>query len=70
MNMPEILYTTLRYKLCLACKRPLPEGYEIQYCCSGQECGCYGLPIEPWVCSQACYEILINGYYEYKYMWE
>lgn len=28
-----------------------PEcGDEIQYCCSGHECGCMGLPIEPCSC--------------------
>lgn len=25
-------------------------------CCSGKECGCMGLPIDPIVCSDECYD--------------
>lgn len=28
---------------------------EIQICCNGHECGCMGLPIDPPVCSEECY---------------
>jgi len=27
---------------------------EIQMCCSGVDCNCMGLPIDPPVCSQKC----------------
>lgn len=26
------------------------DDYEQEYCCSGRECGCYGLPINPVFC--------------------
>jgi len=29
---------------------------EITMCCSGRDCGCLGLPIDPPVCSEKCYE--------------
>lgn len=38
-------------------------GYEPQYCCSGQECACEGLPIEPPLC-EACWAdmfAVVNG---------
>ena len=25
---------------------------DVQYCCDGRECGCYGLPIEPPICNK------------------
>ena len=28
---------------------------EVRMCCSGRECGCMGLPIDPPVCSDVCY---------------
>lgn len=30
------------------------EEIEIQMCCSGQGCGCMGLPVEMPVCSEEC----------------
>ena len=30
------------------------EEIEVQLCCSGFECGCMGLPVEPPVCSEKC----------------
>jgi predicted nucleic acid-binding Zn ribbon protein len=65
----ETVYITLRHKLCLICKRPLPEDYEFSYCCNGRECGCYGLPPEPWLCSKTCGEILYHRMDQYKRMW-
>ncbi|MES2395650.1 MAG: hypothetical protein V4549_06590 [Bacteroidota bacterium] len=38
---------------CMACG----VGYigdEPKMCCSGRECGCMGMPIEPLVCSKEC----------------
>jgi len=29
---------------------------EIQMCCSGHECGCKGMPVDPPVCSNKCYD--------------
>ena len=29
-------------------------------CCSGKECGCMGLPIDPIICTQDCYDTLLN----------
>jgi len=33
-------------------------------CCNGGDCGCMGLPIDPIVCSDECYQKLINKEYE------
>ena len=32
-------------------------GPEPQMCCSGRECGCMGMPIDPIICSEECYNI-------------
>lgn len=45
---------------CEICGKPVP-GYEPEYCCSGRECGCYGLPIEPCICSNACWDAMSAG---------
>lgn len=29
---------------------------EVKMCCSGYECGCMGMPIDPPVCSDECFE--------------
>lgn len=31
-------------------KIKVPDDYEPKYCCSGYECGCYGLPINEMLC--------------------
>lgn len=36
---------------CMKCGTPVPD-YEARYCCSGRECGCYGLPLEPPLCEE------------------
>lgn len=33
-------------------------GEEPKMCCSGRECGCMGMPIDPIICSQECYDNL------------
>lgn len=33
------------------CENEIPEP---QRCCNGQDCGCYGMPIEPPYCSPGC----------------
>jgi len=37
-------------------------GYEadFEYCCSGIDCGCYGMPIKPPICSEECSNIYFN----------
>lgn len=48
---------------CMNCKEPF-FGQEPEYCCDGRECGCMGAPRDPVVCSEECYETLINKRYE------
>ncbi len=36
-------------------------GEEPQVCCSGRECGCMGMPIDPIICSEKCYNELIDN---------
>lgn len=45
---------------CMVCSKEF-QGEEPRMCCSGRDCGCMGLPIEPIVCSDECYDIIING---------
>lgn len=44
---------------CVVCDKEF-EGEEPKMCCSGKECGCMGLPLEPIVCSNECYDKLVN----------
>lgn len=46
---------------CLICKKPVPD-FVPQYCCSGMNCGCGGLPVNPCICSDECEDAL------YKYI--
>lgn len=36
------------------------EGDEPEMCCSGHMCGCMGMPTEPIVCSEKCYDDIIS----------
>lgn len=45
---------------CEICAKPVPD-YKPQYCCSGHECGCYGRPLYPCICSSDCWDALMNG---------
>lgn len=36
------------------------EGFKYQMCCSGHECGCMGMPIEPCICSQECWDKMVE----------
>lgn len=38
---------------------------EVKMCCSGYMCGCMGQPIEPPVCSEECYDELMNNLDKY-----
>lgn len=44
---------------CEICGKPVPD-YEPEYCCSGWQCGCMGVPIEPCVCSVECSNALFD----------
>ncbi len=35
-------------------------GEEPQMCCSGRDCGCMGMPIDPIMCSEECYNNFCN----------
>ena len=45
-------------KVCMICKKEVPD-YEPEYCCNGQECGCYGEPLMPCICSEKCKDVLL-----------
>lgn len=50
---------------CLICNAPCPNYPGDEYCCSGHDCGCYGQPIYPEICSDKCNEALyLSGTYE------
>lgn len=38
---------------CIICGA-IVEDYEPEMCCSGRDCTCQGMPIEPCTCSQEC----------------
>lgn len=42
---------------CMVCNTSF-IGPEPEMCCSGRECGCMGMPIDPIVCSTECYDKL------------
>jgi hypothetical protein len=42
---------------CMVCGE-LFIGPEPETCCSGRDCGCMGMPIDPVVCSKECYDNL------------
>ena len=37
---------------------------EVNMCCSGHECGCMGLPTEPPICSEKCYDTFMSKEYQ------
>lgn len=44
---------------CMVCGKKF-KGQEPTMCCSGFECGCMGMPIEPIMCSKKCWDSAIN----------
>ena len=42
---------------CQICGKEVDD-YEEEYCCSGHECGCGGMPLEPCICSAKCWDEL------------
>lgn len=45
---------------CMACGRPF-NGKLPRMCCDGYMCGCMGMPTEPVVCDEKCYDALMAG---------
>ena len=45
---------------CINCGREFYDDAP-KMCCSGKDCGCMRLPIEPIVCSQECYDKIMNN---------
>lgn len=41
---------------CEICEKEI----EVKMCCNGWQCSCAGLPVEPPVCSNECYDKYIN----------
>lgn len=39
------------------CNNEIPEP---RMCCNGRECGCMGMPIDPPICSEKCYDIYMS----------
>jgi hypothetical protein len=45
---------------CMVCGEKF-MGPEPKGCCSGRDCGCMGMPIDPIVCSKECYDHLTGN---------
>jgi hypothetical protein len=43
------------YTTCIICGTRMGD-YRPEYCCNGIDCACRGLPIEPPVCSEECWQ--------------
>lgn len=38
----------------------LLENYDPQFCCNSFDCGCRGLPTNPSVCSEKCWDKMLG----------
>ena len=56
-SLPEI-GVELYFQVC----SELYNGKEPRRCCSGKDCGCMGQPIDPMICSQKCWDDIMNKY--------
>lgn len=45
---------------CKICGAEMPD-YEPRFCCFSYDCGCGGMPIDPPVCSNECWDKLMKG---------
>jgi hypothetical protein len=45
---------------CMYCNK-LFKGEKPKMCCSGLDCGCMGMPIDPITCSDKCYDLFIKS---------
>ena len=57
MNRKNSINKPLHNLSCMVCDKYF-QGEEPKLCCSGRECGCMGLPVDPIVCSLECYNKL------------
>lgn len=48
-----------RSTICLVCNKQFM--WTPAYCCSGTDCGCRGMPIEPPLCSTDCEKIFYDN---------
>ena len=46
---------------CMICRKPMPDNYKPEMCCNGQMCACRGVPIEPIVCSDECWNAIMDN---------
>ncbi len=37
------------------------EGFKYKKCCNGFDCGCMGMPIEPCICSNECWDKFMDN---------
>lgn len=44
---------------CEVCGTPV-KNYNPKFCCSAFDCGCHGLPTEPCICSNECWDKLTD----------
>jgi hypothetical protein len=56
-NESEPLNKRLVTCRCMVCGEEF-KGEEPKMCCSGRDCGCMGMPIDPICCSEECYNKL------------
>lgn len=59
MNINDKIKQPLVQCFCMVCGKEF-LGEEPKMCCSGRECGCMGMPIEPVVCSDECYKKIMK----------
>jgi len=45
---------------CLICGKPTPD-YTPYYCCNSLDCNCQGMPMEPPICSDKCWDAMLVG---------
>jgi hypothetical protein len=45
-----------RYELYEVCGEKV-FGFKYEYCCNQFDCGCFGKPLEPCICSEKCWDI-------------
>ena len=45
---------------CEVCEK-FVEGFQYKHCCNAFDCGCMGKPIEPCVCSEECWDKLLDS---------
>lgn len=44
---------------CEVCNKEVLD-YKPKFCCNAFDCGCQGLPIDPCICSDKCWNIFMN----------